>query len=282
MTRIKQILLSATGLIAVGGVAFWIGREQTPPAPALVLLPPHATEVSARPSSDSRPVDTDASPTSTAPVADRSLVNEPLISQEPAKAELMVAPKTAEDLALEQTVALLISPQGSFLQKQAAWAAMRGNPGQVDHAIALLEEQAKEDPTNAEIPAQLGLAYLMRISTSQDVREQGMGGMKADLSFDAALKLDPTNWSANFLKAQALMHWPDSMNMGPQVVQRFTALIEAQESQPSRPEFAMTYQLLGEQYQKTGQTEAAVQIWTRGLSYFPGSRALAQKLNPSP
>jgi tetratricopeptide (TPR) repeat protein len=281
MTRIKRILLSATGLIAVSGIAFWIGREQAPFSPSPVLSYPHVAEFSARPSSDSKPVDTDASPTPTAPVADHRLATEPGIDSETAKADLMVA-KTADDLALEQTVALLISPQASFLQKQATWAAMRGNPGQMDHAIALLEEQTKEDPTNAEIPAQLGLAYLMKISISQDVREQGMGGMKADLSFDAALKLDPTNWSANFLKAQALMHWPESMNMGPQVIQRFTTLIEQQESQPSRPEFAMTYQMLGEQYQKSGKTEEARQVWTRGLSYFPGSRALAQKLNPAP
>lgn len=280
--RIKPILLPAAVLIVLGGIVLWIGRGPAPSSPVPPLSNPRDVETSARPRHDSGAADLAAPPTPTPPAADRSLATEPASGGEPVRADLTASPKTADDLAFEQTVNSLISPQTSFVQKQAAWAGLRGNPGQIDRAIALLEQHALENPTDAEIPAQLGLAYLMKISTSQDVREQGMGGMKADLSFDAALKLDPTNWSANFLKSQALMHWPDSMNMGPQVVQRLSTLIEQQESQPSRPEFAMTYQLLGEQYQKSGQAEEARQIWTRGLSYFPGSRSLAQKLNPAP
>ena len=267
-----------TSAVAVCGVAvFWIEIRPAAPSPTVrsfTRAQPPSPQAESTPSASTEVVSLPARPEPAENVPAAAIGSKP-----EAPAETV---QTADELAREQTIAWLISPQANFLQKQAAWAAMRGNPGQIDHAIAWLERQAKENPTDAEIPAQLGLAYLMKISTSRDVREQGMGGMKADLSFDAALKIDPANWSANFLKAQALMHWPDSMNMGPQVVQRFAALIEQQESQPSRPEFAMTYQLLGEQYQKTGQTEAAVQIWTRGLSYFPGSRALAQKLNPAP
>ena len=275
--KINQVLFFTGGLAACGIAAFWFETRPSPPEPSVPLAeairPP-----SPRPEPRSSFV-ADPSPSPAPAPSAPALDVQPAV---PTIETAPVAPVTAEDLAAEQAVTQLISPETSFVQKQSVWASLRNNPEQVDRMIALLERSAQQNPQEAEIPAQLGLAYLMKISTSQDVREQGMGGMKADLSFDAALKLDPTNWSANFLKAQALMHWPDSMNMGPQVIQRFTNLIEQQESQPSRPEFAMTYQLLGEQYQKTGQAEEARQIWTRGLGYFPNSRSLAQKLNPAP
>jgi hypothetical protein len=279
--KINQVLLCTCGLAVCGIAAFWFETRPapTPPPPS---EPSFAPARAPSPRIESEPPFVAAATPSSVPPETAADASAPVAAIEPAPVAPIEPAKTAEDLAAEETVALLISPEASFVQKQAAWAGLRNNPGQTDRTIALLEQRAQENPQDAEIPAQLGLAYLMKISTSQDVREQGMGGMKADLSFDAALKLDPTNWSANFLKAQALMHWPDSMNMGPQVVQRFTALIEQQESQPSRPEFAMTYQMLGEQYQKSGKTEEARQVWTRGLSYFPNSRALAQKLNPAP
>jgi hypothetical protein len=72
------------------------------------------------------------------------------------------------------------------------------------------------------------------------------------------------------------------MNMGPQVIQRFSTLVDQQESEPVRPEFVQTYVLLGDQYQKSGQTDEARQAWTRGLMFFPGSQTLAQRLNPAP
>ena len=60
----------------------------------------------------------------------------------------------------------------------------------VDQAISELEQSATAQPNLAEYPAALGQAYLQKAGSIQDVREQGILGMKADQSFDAALALD--------------------------------------------------------------------------------------------
>ena len=75
----------------------------------------------------------------------------------------------------------------------------------------------------------------------------GIMAMQADQNFDEALKLDPSNWDAQFYKAAAMSYWPAELNKGPEVVQRLAALIDQQEAQNPKPEFARTYALLGEQ-----------------------------------
>ncbi len=172
---------------------------------------------------------------------------------------------------------LLLSAQTGLVQKRAMWTQL-AQTGQLDRVIAALELHATNDPAVPEYPLALGEAYLFKIASTEDSRDQAILGMKADQRFDAALKLDPANWEAGFYKAAALARWPDSMNMGPEVVQRFSDLIQRQETMPSRPEFAATYVLLGEQYQKAGQPDNARQVWLRGAAVFPNSPSIQAKL----
>jgi tetratricopeptide (TPR) repeat protein len=106
----------------------------------------------------------------------------------------------------------------------------------------------------------------------------GMLGMQADQNFDAALELDPANWEAQFFKAAAMSYWPLELNKGEEVVQRFARLIDQQEALLPEPQFAQTYVLLGDQYQKMGQPDYAVATWQIGAQRYPGDTTLQQKL----
>ena len=272
----NKILLPAAALIVATGIILWAVREHSP----LTQAAPRVAEVVPTAATQRRQAAEQEPATTPAPVHNGEDSNPPARAVATAPIPVVEA-KSAADEAFDQGVNLLLSPHATFQQRQAVWGQLR-NTGQIGRAITALEELQQANPTNAEIPTQLGMAYLINISTASDVREQGIGGMKADMSFDAALKLDPTNWEAGFFKASALTHWPDSMKVGPQVIQRFTTLIEQQEAQLPRPEFVQSYVLLGDQYQKSGQTEEARQAWARGLNVFPGSQTLAQRLNPTP
>ena len=72
------------------------------------------------------------------------------------------------------------------------------------------------------------------------------------------------------------------MNKGPEVIQRLSSLIDQQETMPPQPQFAQIYVLLGEQYQKAGQPDNAIQTWRRGAAKFPGDPALQKKINNPP
>ena len=187
-------------------------------------------------------------------------------------------------MALADAIDTLTSPQSSFMQKLAAREKLR-REGRLEEAIAALKQLAAQNPNDANIPTALGEAELSQIRnlvaaggdpTSSDI---AILALQADQNFNAALALDPTNWEAEFEKAAELSHWPASMNKEPEVIQRLSALVTQQEAATTQqPEYAMTYLLLGQQYQAAGQSDKATQVWQRGLSQFPLSTPLQQAL----
>jgi tetratricopeptide (TPR) repeat protein len=177
----------------------------------------------------------------------------------------------------DQAIESLVSSQATFGRKQEAWKQLRDS-GKLDAAITELERRGAANPNSAEYPATLGQAYLHKAGSIQDVREQGILGMKADQTFEAALNLDPSNWEARFWKATAMSYWPPQMNKGKEVIENFLELVKQQETQNPQPQYAQTYVSLGEQYEKQGYPEYALQIWKRGQAIFPADAALRQKL----
>ena len=182
----------------------------------------------------------------------------------------------APSLPFQQALGTLISGQSSFGQKQAAWHQIKES-GHLDLLIGELEKQSAINSNAAEYPATLGQAYLQKAGTIKDLREQGILGMKADLSFEAALNLEPSNWDAGFWKAAAMSYWPPQLGKGPEVIERFVELMKLQETRTPQPEYAQTYVLLGEQYQKQGYSDYAREIWQRGAALFPNDPRLLEK-----
>jgi len=177
----------------------------------------------------------------------------------------------------EQAVDGLVSPATSFAQKQTLWRQLIDS-GKLDLAITELEQRAKANPASAEIPAALGQAYLQKAGTIKDLREQGILGLKADATFEAALNLDASNWDARFWRTTAMSYWPPQLGKQTEVIEQCLQLLVQQEAQAPQPQFAQTYVLLGEQYLKQGQEQYAQEIWKRGLSLFPGHETLTAKL----
>jgi tetratricopeptide (TPR) repeat protein len=213
----------------------------------------------------------------------------PLISDEPAEAVASATspatpalpapaankPLTAETLS--PVVQTLVSRQTSYAQKLAAWKQLL-DTHQLDKAIAELERAAQADPSEAEYPTALGIAYVQQLRALQDFREQSILAIKADQTFDQALELDPTSWEARFWKALSLSYWPEGLNKSSEVIDHFVTLVEQQEKQSPQPQFAETYVRLGEQYQKAGYADYARETWQRGAALFPSDSALREKL----
>ena len=179
--------------------------------------------------------------------------------------------------AFRQAIDILVSPQTSFQQRQAAWKRLR-DAGELDQALATLKQRATNNPSSAEYPTALGEAFIYKLQTTRDFHEVSILALQADQNFNTALGLDPANWEAQFFKAAALSRWPPEMNKGPEVIQQFSNLIDQQEAMPPQPQFAQTYVLLGDQYKKTGQRDYAVQTWRLGLAKFPGELTLQGRI----
>lgn len=197
------------------------------------------------------------------------------MSDRKAAAAPQVASRTGFDL--NQSIETLISPQASYRDKQAVWNALK-EAGQLDQAINELEQRMANDPQRPEYVAALGEAYMKKCAGMTDVREQAILAMKADKTLETALKLDPSNWEARFIKAVGMSFWPADLNKNPEVVQEFRTLIQQQEAQPAQPQFAQPYIWLGKEYEKAGQAEDAAQVWQRGAALFPENKELQNKL----
>jgi tetratricopeptide (TPR) repeat protein len=155
--------------------------------------------------------------------------------------------------------------------------------GQIDAAITELKQRATDNPNNAQLPTTLGEAQLNKVRAIKeaggDLNEMGIIAMQADQSFNAALKIDPQNWEANFVKASSMYYWPADEKRDADVVQRLSGLIDQQETMTPNPAFVQTYVVLGNEYQKIGQPDKAVATWQLGLQKFPNDPGLLKKIN---
>ena len=160
------------------------------------------------------------------------------------------------------------------------------NAGQMDQVIAELKRRAKGDPQTPEIPVTLGEALLHKVGSIHaaggDVNEMGILAMQADQSFNAALKMDPSNWEAQYVKYSTMFYWPPEPTRDNEAAQKLSSLIDQQEALPQQPHFAQTYVALGNQYQKIGQTDKAQATWQLGLQKFPNNSTLQKKLAAQP
>jgi tetratricopeptide (TPR) repeat protein len=155
----------------------------------------------------------------------------------------------------------------------------------LDQAIAALKAGMAAHPNDAAYPAALGEVYINKIITAKEngnYNDIAILALQADQSFDAALVLDPSHWNAQYNKAASLAYWPPEMNKGPEVIQRLSGLIDQQEAMPPQPQFAQTYVLLGDQYQRAGQTDYALQTWKLGAARFPDNATLRKKISGAP
>jgi tetratricopeptide (TPR) repeat protein len=196
------------------------------------------------------------------------------ISSEPTPAD------SVKSTPFSRALEVLVSPQSSFDQKQAALKQIK-DAKQLDQVIEALKQGAAANPAAPEYQAALGEVYLQQAGIAaragKSISETAILGMQADQSFDNALKIDSANWDAQFFKAVAMSYWPPELNKADEVLQRFSTLIEQQETMPSQPQFAKTYMLLGEQYQKMGKPDYAAATWQLGATKFPGDPALQKK-----
>jgi tetratricopeptide (TPR) repeat protein len=276
----SMIALVILGAGVTGGAIFYCSRPASSPAPAK----PAVESTPARAAADVSPVDA-VVPTQTQPrlASEDAGDSRPAPVASPASNEVKPAVPT-NSTPFSRAMDTLVSRQSSFQEKQAAWKQL-GKAGELDQAIAALKAGMADNPNDPAYPAALGEAYIAKLRAAQDsgnYNERAILALQADQNFDAALKLDPSNWEAQYFKAASLSHWPPEMNKGPEVIQQLSGLIDLQETMPPQPQFAQTYVLLGEQYQKAGQTDYAEQTWKLGAARFPGDATLQKKISGAP
>jgi tetratricopeptide (TPR) repeat protein len=269
----KRLILAVVCVGVIGGATLYLNRQKTgriSPAEPMAEAAPNRTPEDTPSVKAVAVQQTEPQVSATAAIPGQTPLVSPVLNE--------VKPgNSTNSTPFRQAMAILVSPQTSFQQRQAAWKQLR-DAGQLDQALAALKEGAANNPTSAEYPTALGEAYVYKLQTIRDFHEVSILALQADQSFNAALGLDPANWEAQFFKAAALSRWPPEMNKGPEVIQQLSNLIDQQETMPPQPQFAQTYVLLGDQYKKADQPDYAAQTWRLGLAKFPGDSTLQGRI----
>lgn len=258
-------------IILVGGAAFYAGRKSALRTATTADNPATAAESNQL--------------AAIQPIVAEPITSAPVISPKPVQAEpspvATAKESTTDESAFNQALGMLTSTNATYRQKIQVWQQLR-DAGQLDQALAALKEKAVANPADAAYPTALGEGYYAKL---QSVYKQGdssavaMLALQTDQSFNDALKIDPANWEAQYVKANALSHWPAEMNKGPEVIQQLSSLIDQQDGVPAKPEFAQSYALLGDQFKKLGDLDKAAATWQLGLQKFPNDPALLKKIN---
>lgn len=171
----------------------------------------------------------------------------------------------------------LLGPDVDWDASQEKWKAIDAAGG-LDLVVAMFEQYAKDHPESADAQVQLGEAYLQKVFRAGNGPESGTWAIKADQSFDKALAIDDHSWDARFTKAVSLSFWPPVFGKSSEAIKHFEVLVEQQAGQPSQPQFAQTWLLLGNMYQQGGNPAQALATWQGGLALFPGDAGLQQQI----
>jgi tetratricopeptide (TPR) repeat protein len=258
-------------VVVTVGAIIYLDRQKVPSAPAPVVeSSPERTQpekIGTSKPEEPRMVSENTNETAQIPTA--SSVAESLKPDDPTN-------------SIHKLVKALLSAKNGK-QKQALFEQLVKS-GQLDEVIAELKQRAADNPNDAEIPTTLGEAQLNEVRVLHDAGggdtdQIGILAMQADQNFNAALKIDPSNWEAQFVKADSMFYWPSSAGQDNNVVQSLSSLIDQQETMTPQPEFAQTYVVLGDEYQKIGQPDKAAATWQLGLTKFPGDSAFQKKIS---
>lgn len=265
----KKSVLVVIILFAVSaGALFYLNRQKKAPAPVPMA------EATSNPAPAPAQPEIGSIPKPSSPAAD---TNEAVPVTAPVAAETTGDNATN---AISKMVDALLSAKSAAEKHELFQELLKS--GQMDAAIAELQQREAANPNDPEIPTTIGEALLNEVRAIKEAGgsndQMGILAMQADQDFDAALKIDPQNWEANFVKASSMYYWPANPQMDSDVVQRLSGLIDQQDTQPPQPEFAQTYVVLGNEYQKIGQPDKAMATWQLGLSKFPSDSTLQQKV----
>jgi tetratricopeptide (TPR) repeat protein len=157
-----------------------------------------------------------------------------------------------------------------------------------DRSIRFFEDLTEAHPQAIMPRLNRSLAYVDKMPYPKlGIVSQGKLSNKSLAQLDIILGIDPTCWTAKFVRGMNHLHWPRKLGHAPQAIKDFTELIALQKSLPpekQRAYFAFGYVGLGDAHVKNRDAgrEASLaqarQAWEQGLGEYPDSPDLKRRL----
>ncbi|HVP58831.1 MAG TPA: DUF2271 domain-containing protein [bacterium] len=182
--------------------------------------------------------------------------------------------------ALALATCTLAKPLDSYLSE----AAKLQQSGNLTQAVATLDAASKEYPDNPNVLALMGLYKGMQAGATQNVMEAGQLANESFALLDKAVTIDSLNVNARFYRGLMGVKVPAFMGRLDGAVRDLEMVTVLNGDFPaavSKQTLAATYDLLGDGYQKQGDSQKAEAAWRQVIELAPDSdtaKAAATKI----
>jgi len=157
-----------------------------------------------------------------------------------------------------------------------------------DRAIRFFEDLVEKHPRAVMPRLNRALAYVDKMPYPKlGIVSQGKLSNKSLAQLDEVLRIDPSCWTAKFIRGMNHLHWPRKLGHAPLAIKDFAELIEMQKKFPpekQREYFAFGYVGLGDSYVKNRDMgmeknmARARKVWEQGLKDYPNCKELKLRL----
>lgn len=153
-----------------------------------------------------------------------------------------------------------------------------------DRAIGFFDEMASENPTDTRLRIELACAYVDKIPTCGGVAaivSKGSLARQALDQVDGVIAQEGGSWVSYYVRGMNHLHWPRALRHSDDAAVDLARCIHMQEetgSPAGQPYYVRTHIALGDAHAKAKQFQDARRAWKLGLSLFPDSEDLQQRL----
>jgi tetratricopeptide (TPR) repeat protein len=145
-----------------------------------------------------------------------------------------------------------------------------------DRCIKFFEKLVADHPKSASAYLNYGFAYVDKIPVAGTITQVILANT-ALANFSKSLELDPT-WIGYYTRGNSYLFWPKIFGRTPLGVADLEQAMKLQKADKKRPYHARAYISLGDAYWKMDDLAKAKTTWEEGLSLFPDSTQLKDRL----
>jgi tetratricopeptide (TPR) repeat protein len=165
----------------------------------------------------------------------------------------------------------------AVLRQTKATHQKEGLPADFDKEIAFFEKLVADHPASSNAYLNYGFAYVDKIAAAGSITQVIMANT-ALTQFTKSIELKPT-WIALYTRGNSYLYWPKIFGRAGLGVADLEKAYAMQKAEPKKSYHLRVYVSLGDGYWKTENIEKAKAIWKEGLTQFPDSQPLKDRLS---
>src|SRR5438067_1097516 len=165
----------------------------------------------------------------------------------------------------------------AVLRQTIAAHPKEGATADFDKEIAFFEKLVAAHPASSNAYLNYGFAYVDKIEAAGSITQVIMANT-ALTQFTKSIELKPT-WIGLYTRGNSYLYWPKIFGRAGLGVADLEKAYAMQKAEPKKSYHVRVYVSLGDGYWKTENLDKAKAIWKEGLTQFPDSQPLKDRLS---